>query len=150
MGLQSSCGASAMNLRILGPRILVRNYTLPEKIGSLFVPDYVQSQFDGRTYEVVAVGDMVSERLAVGMVNGENVYPVLADGTAGLDPLVLEPDDIIMLRYMFRGVWAGPEIRDHFGYDCWFVGAIEDHGTFGPMCAISKVWPSRHWKQEAA
>lgn len=134
-----------MRLRILGTRVLARNYTLPEQIGSIIVPSNVKTQFDGKTFEVVAVSDQVKERVGIGGTRGNEVFPVLADGLDGLPQLCLQPDDIIVLRHMFRGLYAGPEVERHYGCPCYFVEVIEKHGTYGEYCAIERVLPVSRW-----
>jgi hypothetical protein len=135
-------------LRILGCRVLVRNYSLPDQIGSIIVPEGVRTQFDGKTYEVVAVGDDVAKLVGIGGTRGSELFPILKDGVDGIESLYLQPDDIIVLRYQFRGVWAGPELREHYGYDTWFLNVIEDHGARGKHCVISKVLPASSWQEE--
>jgi hypothetical protein len=148
-------------LRILGCRVLVRNYSLPDQIGSIIVPEGVRTQFDGKTYEVVAVGDDVAKLVGIGGTRGSEVFPILKDGVDGIESLYLQPDDILILRYQFRGVWAGPEVRDHFGYDCWFIDAVSAkhrdvwdgqaqriESREERICTISKVIPASSWREE--
>jgi hypothetical protein len=137
-----------MKIRILGPRVLVRAYSLPETIGSIIVPESVREQYDGKSFEVVAVGDDVARLVGIGGERGDEVYPILKEGVGGIPDLLLQPDDILLLRYQFRGVWAGPEVRDFYGTDCWFVNVVETQGTHGEHCVIQKVLPSRFWKEE--
>lgn len=143
-----------MRLNILGPRILVRNYSLPEQIGSIIVPESVRTQYDGRVFEVVCVGAEVSKRLAVGGTRGEELYPILSHGE-GLPELHLQPDDIIMLRHMFRGAYAGPEVERHYGCPCYFLSVVEQKAKRGSaneledVCIVEKVIPAISWKEES-
>jgi hypothetical protein len=135
-----------VKLKIIGPKVLARAYALPERIGSLYVPDSVRTQWDGKCLEVIAVGDEVAKRVAVGGTRGDEIFPILSHDE-GLPELHLKPDDIIVLRYQFRGVWAGPEVRDAFGADCWFVSVEEFHGAFGLRCSIERVIPASSWQE---
>lgn len=142
-----------MNLRIVGPRILVKNYALPDTIGSLIVPGSYKKMHDGKNFEVIAVGDKVKDLLCItGEVEDEEGLRQtvgLAEDVAGLGcpPLVLEPDDIIQLKGMFKGAYS-PEMSAFYGFDCWFVDVIETKHE-RPTCAIKTVWPSRVWKTDS-
>lgn len=142
-----------MKLKILGPRVLCRNYELPEESNGIIIPESYRNVHDGKLFEVVAVGDMVGEILGVVAESGETLAIGLR---ADLDipPLALEPDDIIRMKGIFRGQHS-PEMSRFLGYDVWFVDVIEwREDELGkrltPVCLIQTVFPSKHWKQEAA
>lgn len=134
-----------MNLRILGSRVLVRNYSLPAKIGSLEVPEAYRSVYDGQTYEVLAVGGRVAGTLSVAADLGETVIPALSADVDG-PPLVLEPDDIVICKGLFKGAYS-PEMSAVYGFNVWFLDVTEQKHD-RPTCAIRCVWPSRRWKEE--
>lgn len=136
-----------MKLRILGARLLVKNYELPETIGSLVVPENYREMYDGKSFECVAVGTRVSETLCVAADLGETVIPALSADIKGA-PMTIEPDDIIIMRGTFKGAYS-PELSLVYKTPVWFVDVVEIvHDS--PTCAIKAVWPSKHWKEEAA
>jgi hypothetical protein len=134
------------SLRIVGPRLLVRNYALPEKIGSLYVPEAYQNIYDGQSFEVVAAGPRVAEVLCVVADLGETVIPGLSSDVEG-EPLVLEPDDIIITKGLFKGSYS-PELSAIYGCPVFFLDVVETKNE-RTVCALKCVWPSKHWKADA-
>lgn len=121
---------------------------LPETTaGGLIVPESYRESYDGSLFEVVAVSDQIAKKLCVVADMGETLVVGLSDDIDG-KPLELQPDDIIKTKRLFTGQHS-PEMSLYFGYDVWFVNAIEKQdGRL--VCAIQTVWPSKNWKEEAA
>jgi hypothetical protein len=143
-----------MQLEVLGSRLLVRRYEAPEtSAGGIIVPDNYRTSYDGKLFEVVAVGNGVQDKLCCVGTIGPKLIPGLS-GDFESEPFVIEPDDIIQLRGFMRGVWAGPEVRRQYGYDCWFVEVVDVLGDLTSQtrerCAIEWVWPARSWMEAAA
>lgn len=146
-----------MNIEIVGPRVLVRAYSLPEQIGSIITPEHWRGGFDGKLFECEQVGRAFREALTpVGSI-GPKIIPALRitrkRSTISDEPLLpIEPDDIISCKGTFRGIYAGPEIERHKGYPCWFLNATERvvrNGEEVDQPSIEWVWPAKSWRQVA-
>ena len=145
-----------MRLDILGSRLLLRAYSLPERSsGGIIFPESYRKGFDGKLFEVEGVGSGVGDALTIVGTVGDKLVPALRSLVEG-EAYVPEKDDIIQLRGGgMKGVWAGPEVRNALGYDCWFVNVEETvgdglTGRTRLRCAIEWVWPCASWKEEAA
>lgn len=141
-----------MNLEILGTRILVRAYSLPEQTeGGIVLPDYYRlNAFDGKSFELIQTGKQVSERIGIMGALGEKQLLGLRDD-AQLEPWNPEPDDIIQLRGYFNGQYAGPELERLHG-PCWFVDCIQTltiNNKLRDQCAIEWCWPAKAWREAA-
>lgn len=133
-----------VGLRILGPRVLARTYELPEKSdGGIILPDSYRNMFDGRLFEIVAVGDRVKELLCVVCgIDDKQVIGLRSDMDA--EPLELQPDDIIQVKGTFGS--HSPEMSAFYGYSVWFLDVIQNvQGR--EKSTIEWVWPSKNWKE---
>jgi hypothetical protein len=142
-----------MRLRILGARLLCRNYELPETSeAGLVIPDAYRKVYDGQLYEIVATGTMVREKLGVAAETvtpkGETIVTPALRSDIDIPPLELEVDDIVKMKGLFKGEYS-PEMSLYYGYNVWFVNATEKMDG-REVCAIQTIWPSRAWKEEAA
>lgn len=148
----SKKGRLGVNLRILGTRILVRNYELPEKTaGGLVIPEAYRNMYDGVLFEVVAVSEKALNALCVVGRMEDRVVVGLSEGYAeiGISPdrLDLQPDDIVQLKGA-SPVYS-PEMTAEMGYNCWFVDVVVNQQGRNKS-TIEFVWPSKEWKEEAA
>jgi hypothetical protein len=117
-----------MRLRILGARMLCKNYTLPETSGGgIIIPDSYRNSFDGQLFEVVATGTQVREKLGVACESdgptGLTVTPALRSDI-DIPPLELEVDDIVKMKGLFKGEYS-PEMSAYYRTNVWFVNATE-------------------------
>ena len=141
-----------MNLQILGARILVRAYELPEQTaGGILLPDFYRKGYDGKFFEVIEASEKVKETLGIiaegTTSHGETLYVGLR-ADSDCEPLHLEADDIIELRGQMQGTPAGPELERVHG-PCWFLNATHfDALRQRDVPTIKHVLPSRQWKEE--
>lgn len=142
-----------MILDLRGPRILLRSYRLPERIGSIWVPEFYNGGYDGTLWEVEQSSTAFCNLLTpVGMI-GPKIIPALRtfrkrSKDSDEPPLILEPDDIIQTKGIFRGIYAGPELEREKGYACWFLDATETVTRLGEVVtrpSIEWVWPAKSW-----